>query len=843
MLQVTPVSDGWRVGLSRAAEGTPPGAANWNVPASVPGCVHTDLMAAALLADPYLDQNETAQHWIGNSDWLFETTVDVPMGDRVDVVFGGVQTVAEVRCEGAVLGTTANMHRSYRFDVTAWAGSRVRLSVTCLSTRAHALAEKERLGARPGSYEEPYHYVRTMACSFGWDWGPTLLTCGIWKPVRFEAWAGGRLASVRPTARVSGESGVVAVRVRVDRAGNGLGSAEGCGLGDLVVTARCSGSTATATLPPGVDEGHLELAIPRIDLWWPAGMGGQPLYDLTVELSDGSAVLDRWQRRIGFRHVELETHADAYGATFGFRVNGTPVFARGFNWIPDDCFPARITRERLESRIGQALAANANLLRVWGGGMYESDDFYDICDERGVLVWQDFLFACAAYPEEEPLAGEVQAEARENVERLMPHPSLVLWNGNNENIWGHEDWGWREELAGRTWGWGYYTDLLPRVVAEVDPGRPYWPGSPYSELDSPGVGGADDAPLVPHPNDPAYGPTHIWTVWNRSDYSTYREWRPRFVAEFGYQAPPTWATLTSAIHDQPLTTDSPGMLAHQKARGGNRKLLDGMRAHLPGPRDMATWHYLTQVNQAEAIRYGIEHFRSLQPLCRGAILWQLNDCWPVTSWSAVDGGGRRKPLWYAVRRAFRPRLATIQPGAEEGRPDLVLVNETESAWPAAVTLCRLGFDGRRFAEARVDGQVEPYGVVRLPIPPDLCEPEDRTAEVLVADVDDGGSRTRALWFFAEDKDLRLVEGGLEAEVRQEHGRVAVTVHARHLARHVMLQADRIDPGAGLDEQLVTLLPGESVTFVVETDVVSGDWVAPPVLWSLDDVMQGADDDV
>nr|BFE84483.1 hypothetical protein GCM10020093_070840 [Planobispora longispora] len=236
-------------------------------------------------------------------------------------------------------------------------------------------------------------------------------------------------------------------------------------------------------------------------------------------------------RKIGFRSVRL----DRTGGAFTLHVNDVPVFVRGANWIPDDCFPARVTRERLAGRFEQALGAGINLLRVWGGGLYESEDFYDLADERGLLVWQDFPFACAAYPEEEPFRSEVEAEARENVARLAHRPSLVLWCGNNENIEGHADWGWQEELAGRSWGSGFYYDLLPSIVAELDPTRPYWPGSPYS-----------GAPGLP-PNDPASGTIHIWDVWNREDYTRYAAYRPRFVAEFGFQGPPAYATLRRAV--------------------------------------------------------------------------------------------------------------------------------------------------------------------------------------------------------------------------------------------------------------------------------------------------------
>lgn len=318
------------------------------------------------------------------------------------------------------------------------------------------------------------------------------------------------------------------------------------------------------------------------------------------------------------------------------------------NWIPEDVFPSRVTPERYRRRLEQAAAAGVDLVRVWGGGIYEDRAFYDICDELGLMVWQDFPFACAAYPEGEPLRSEIEAEARENVVRLMPHPSLVLWNGNNENLWGFKDWDWEPALAGASWGEAYYLDLLPRITAETDPTRPYWAGSPWS--------GSWEV----HPNDPGHGTAHSWDVWNREDYTGYLNEVPRFVAEFGWQAPPAYATLRRALSDRPLTPDSPGMLHHQKAEDGNGKLDRGLAHHFAPPADFDTWHYLTQLNQARAVATGVEHWRSHWPRCAGTILWQLNDCWPVTSWAAIDGDGREKPLYHELKRLYADRLLTLQ---------------------------------------------------------------------------------------------------------------------------------------------------------------------------------------
>jgi beta-mannosidase len=544
----------------------------------------------------------------------------------------------------------------------------------------------------------------------------------------------------------------------------------------------------------------VRLRVPDVRLWWPHGYGEPDRYTVQVGLDAGPRKLADWSGTVGFRTVRLDTAPDADGTPFALSVNGVPVFARGVNWIPDDAFPSRVTHERYAARLIQARDANVNLIRVWGGGIYESEDFYDLCDELGLLVWQDFLFACAAYAEEEPLRGEVEAEAREAVTRLSPHPSLVLWNGCNENIWGHEDWDWKPALDGRTWGWGYYTDLLPKIVAELDPTRPYSAGSPHSL-------GVDT-----HPNDPEHGTLHIWDVWNEVDYTVYRDYRPRFVAEFGFQGPPAWATLTRAIHDEPRTPDSPAMLAHQKAEDGNGKLHRGLAPHLPAPATFEDWHWATSLNQARAISLAIEHFRSLSPLCQGAVVWQLNDMWPVTSWSAVDGDGRRKPLWYALRHAFADQLLTLQP--RDGGLALAAVNDSPEVWSGQAAVTRCGFDGKELARAAVTIDVAPRSVAVIPLPDQVALAGDAAAELVHADAADAGT---AFWFFAEDVDSRLPRPEFDVTAEAGADGYRLTVTAATLVRDLAVLADRVAPDAVVDETLVTLLPGQTAVFHIRAE--------------------------
>ncbi|MFF2629311.1 glycoside hydrolase family 2 protein [Kitasatospora griseola] len=774
MKDTTPLDQGWN--LHHDGE---------LLPATVPGCVHTDLLAAGRIPDPYLDANELEVAWIGRRDWTYslDLTAHGSTHERTDLVFDGLDTVATVTLGDTVLGATRNMHRRYRFDATGLGGP-----LTVRFTSAYTEAERVRgiVGERPNEYPEPFQYIRKMASSFGWDWGPTLPTAGIWKSVRYEHWSTARIADVRPLVTVDGATGRVEVYLTVERTAAGAGRP---------LTARATVAGAEAETVFDGDSAVLVLEAADVARWWPRGHGDQTRYELAVTLADGDGRLDAWQRRIGFRTVELHRTPDATGTPFTLAVNGEPLFVRGANWIPDDTLITRVTPARYRTCLLQAVDANVDLIRVWGGGIYEQDAFYDLCDELGLLVWQDFPFACAAYPEEQPLRGEIEAEARDNVVRLMPHPSLVLWNGNNENQWGFRDWGWEEKLRGDSWGEGYYLGLLPRIVAELDPTRPYSAGSPWS--------GSWDH----HPNDVDHGTHHSWDVWNREDFAEYRATVPRFVAEFGWQAPPAHATLRRALPHETLAADSPGMLHHQKAGDGNGKLRRGLERHFDVPDDFDRWHYLTQLIQARAIATGIEHWRSHWPHCAGTIVWQLNDCWPVSSWAAVDGDGRRKPLHHELRRLYADRLLTLQPADRDGAPRAALVNQSAEPWTTTLRLRRLDTTGRQLAEHTEEIAVPPRAVHQLPLPDGMMTDQGTVKEYLVADADG----LRAVHFPAADRHFAYPRPEFDLDVTAAgDGAVDVRITARTLIRDLLLQPDRLHADATADRGLTTLLPGEQV---------------------------------
>ena len=853
MMHVKPLDGPWSLCLApgRAADAAPRGLHGRSVRATVPGCVHTDLLAAGLIDDPYRDGNDLAQAWIGQCDWLYATGFDLPAEalaqQRIELACDGLDTIATLTFNGVVVGSSLNMHTACRFDVTHLARvSGNELTVRFDSPLAWARAQQQRLGVLPATGNGsnpplPHNFIRKMACNFGWDWGPALVTAGIWRPIRIEAYSGGRIERVRPlVTRADADRAEVALRV--DTA-----AAHADAPATLALSWRLDDPDGR-----GVADGHLavaagqcagdEVSIDRPRLWWPVGHGDAALYRLTVRLEDarGEAV-QQVSHRIGLRRVELVTEPDArpwgggpvagkQGATFHLKVNGRRVYCKGANWIPDDCFPSRLTRQRYRRRIEQAREANMNMLRVWGGGIYESTDFYEHCDELGIMVWQDFCFACALYPEEEPFASLVAAEAADNVARLARHPSLVIWNGSNENIWGTFDWGepWRRPRVegSRTWGAGYYFDVLPEAVAKWDGTRPYWPSSPYSGT------------MQRHPNDNEYGNRHIWDVWHGpGEYRNYLAHYPRMSSEFGFHGPACWPTLAHVIPPTERRWDSPAMRHHNRnsaQRDGQEQTNERLADDFPvpsAPDRFDDWLYLAQVMQARALEMAVSWFRALSPWNGGALYWQLNDCWPASSWSAIDGQGRPKPLWYASRRFFAPRLITIkprrviEPPAAALDPPLAvyLHNDTGQPWAATLELRQLAMDGRELASHRQAMTVEPWQTASAAVPEAMA---GDVQSLLLAEF--GGDRATS--FFRPDKQLAYPDPAFDAELSRQGDVHRLTITARSLLRDLCLFADRLDFEATVSDQMLTLVPGDRFTFEIHSvrDLALAELTAPPV---------------
>jgi beta-mannosidase len=657
-------------------------AAGWiDIPA--PGDIYTALIDAKRLAHPFEGRHEADAGWVRDREWWWQTTFIAPppdRGEQVRLVFEGLDTFATIYLDGEMLGKTSNMFRTYTFDISeALKRDGLHRIAICFATTAESTAGQNfpawgAFADRISSSRR--NLMRKAQFGWGWDWGPDLPTVGIWQPVRLERRKNSSIASVNfTTLSISEAHADARVSIDIDRAP---------GSGSLRADISLLDPDGRAVLTKSVsitDRTDADLEIPAPRLWWTAEMGTPSLYTLQIRLYDGDVLVEDKSRRVGIRTLVLDTSPDPDEpgtSFFRFVLNGVPIFAKGACWIPASSFVADIGTDRYRDLMRAAVDANMNMIRIWGGGIYEPDAFYDICDELGLLVWQDFMFACAPYPEDDPVFVEnVRREIEDQVRRLRGHACIALWCGNNENQAMH--W-FNGLLSGEDKllpGALYYDTLIPGILAQLDPQTAYWPGSPE--------GG-------PSPNSMRAGDVHNWTVWHgiplvadknplsgydRSPegvaYTRYAEDNARFVSEFGIQAAPAMATLKRWMASEDLELGTPGFLGRVKdvpeKANAMMRTVTGIPANLEEYVDFTMW------TQAEGMKFGIEHYRRRKPHCSGALIWQFNDCWPCVSWSLVDYDGEKKASYHAVKRAFAPVLASFKALGGD-RFELWITNDT-----------------------------------------------------------------------------------------------------------------------------------------------------------------------
>lgn len=777
-----------------------------NLRGVVPGCVHTDLMRLGLIEDPYHDDNEHACQWVSSTAWTyrcrFDRLCDLNQGDAMELVADGIDTVAVVTLNGVELGAVENMHVSQVWRVEhLLRDTNNELEVRFAAPLIEAKRRETEYGPMPRAMPgiEPYNFVRKMACNFGWDWGPVLTTVGLWQPIYLRRFQAARFDRIRPLV-MRADKDIAELRVHPDIARAHQSSDEPLRY-DLVLYDADGGTVtqANGTIQGGGADA-VTLLIDKPQRWWPRGYGDQPLYRLEAYLYNSRGrLLDHVVRRVGLRQVELDRSEDEAGSAFTLRINGRPVFCKGANWIPDDCFPSRVTPEQVYHRLDQACEANMNMLRVWGGGLFESDYFYERCDELGLMVWQDMLFACAMYPEA-MLRNTLEVEVRQNAARLSSHASLVIYCGGNESIWFHyQREAWRELLNGRPWGESFYRELIPQWLGETDPSRPYIVNSP------------DNTDHEGSPNDAQHGVMHLWEAWKREPGTSYRNHRPRFASEFGFCGPANPATLRRVVtgYDD-CRPDDRKLMGRFKAVGGEESLNKHYADFFDPNDDLDAWNYLAQVVQARSVITGVEWFRSLWPYCTGSLYWQLNDCWPTISWSAISSDGSPKLLWHASKRSLADRLVTILPDGDALA--CVLINDSDETWVDTARLRRVKLNGESLVEQTQTFEVGPRSVHRLPLPQGMTDSAQGERELLVADVD----VLRATWFFKPDKAIAFDTPRADISIRSTDDGYEIDVTAHSLLRDLVLWQDAIAPRVRVDNQLVTLLPGERHRFTVHT---------------------------
>lgn len=836
-MAVTPerlvIGKGWSfrllTGHSQAA--AHPEAGAWRA-ASVPGTVHTDLFAQRLIPDPYVGAPEAGLQWIGLADWEYRTRFDAPRSSveaaRSDLVFEGLDTFAEVWLNGEKLLDADNAFRTWRVPVQGKLRTKANeLRIVLRSPISKLLPQVQAMPHKiAGNYPSPYgdeppdamtaNFVRKPGYHYGWDWGPRYVTAGIWKPVVLQSWNTVRIADLQLRQdHVDEARADVAAVLSADAVRDGafelrLWQTSPDGKRTLAAQQRLA-------LHAGSNRVEIPLHIERPQRWFPAGYGAQPLYRFELEVGDGKAVLARTSARTGLRSMELRREPDGKGRSFYFAVNGIPVFAKGANTIPFDMFQPRVGKAQLRRVLESARAANMNFLRSWGGGYYESEDFYDLADELGLLVWQDFMFGGGMQPAyDDAFRASVVAEARDNVRRLRNHPSLALWCGNNE-----------EEIAWKYWGpgkalteadpafarkvWDGYVQLfgtdLRKVVAEEGGGIAYWASSPSDDL-------AEVA------NTPASGDMHYWEVWGNPAHppSKYLEITPRFMSEYGLQAWPVQRTIDAFARRSEQGIATPVIEAHQKfmAGKGNERLMKYVNYEFGEPADFPSFVYLSQAAQAEGIELAALHHRASRPYTMGSLYWQLNDVWPGASWSSVDWFGRWKALQFHARRFYAPVAVAALRGAEGGAA-VTLLNDRTRTVRGELRLRVMSLEGKLLREERRPVELAPLSAAKVAAYTDaeLLGNADPASTVAVFDLQaEGEPASRSVVYFRAAKEMQWPDAGLRAELQRDGKGYALELHAARFARAVWVDFGNAD--AELSDNALTLLPGESVRLRVSS---------------------------
>lgn len=667
--------------------------------AAVPGSVLHDLLKAGRIEDPFYRENELKAKEIASRDYEYERefTAGKELLACKNLVLRceGLDTLADVSINGKPVISANNMYRTYEADVGSLLNEDCNSIRILLHSPVRFIDEKHNENPLWGTSDAMagFPHIRKGHSMFGWDWGPQIPDSGIWRSMSILGFEQDRLDDVYIIQKHDAGTVRLDIRVRMNGWANSKanggnvesslmgssGKSSGAGVLQIrvVLTSPCGKIVEKCVTPAGREE-HILLKVENPELWWPNGYGSQPLYNVRVELLGtneltvgklqidelpAGELLDSRCFDIGLRTVRVKREKDQWGESFEFEINGVSIFAMGADYIPEDNLLPRCSRERTEKLIKSCIEANFNCIRVWGGGYYPEDYFYELCDQYGLLVWQDFMFACAVYELTDEFAENISKEAEDNIKRLRHHASLAIWCGNNEmeEAWKH--WDFPKTEKHRSHYLKMFEEILPKAAAEHDPQTFYWPSSPSS-------GGGFD-----NPNDENRGDVHYWDVWHGlKPFTDYRKFTFRFVSEFGFQSFPGMKTVETFTLPEDRNIFSTVMESHQKNGSANGKILYYLSENFKYPKDFDSLLYTSQLLQAEAIKYGVEHWRRNRGRCMGAIYWQLNDCWPVASWASIDYYGRWKALHYFAKRFYAPVLLTA---CEDGlKVSLHVSNET-----------------------------------------------------------------------------------------------------------------------------------------------------------------------
>lgn len=796
------------------------------MPADVPGTVHTDLINNNIIEDPYYRLNERNVQWVDKTDWEYRSSFFVGNNllskDVIELRLNGIDTHSDIYINGNKVIETNNMFTKWIVDCKKYLKyGKNSIKVILRSAINIGLDKRAKLGfTLPGAENDQSEigglgdtkvcvFSRKPGYHFGWDWGPRLVTSGIWQNIELVAWNLANIDNIYiKQNKIDTEIADLEFTVEIESV-NKKNITLITLIDDSIINSR------KINLIPGFNNISYPITISSPELWWPNGLGDQRLYNVEIQLRDNENLISKKNQSLGLRTIEVVQDKDSIGASFYFKVNGFPVFMKGANYIPQDIFLNRPSNEDYNYLINSAKDANFNMLRVWGGGIYEKDIFYDLCDKAGILVWQDFMFACAMYPGNEEFLENVKREAIQNVKRLRSHPSIAIWCGDNEILSAWNRWGWKEDVYENQGAdivdsvWYAYENIfhkiLPKVVEEYDSTRLYWSSSPSS-----GFGELENGKS---------GDNHYWGVWwGKEPFDKYEEFIPRFMSEFGFQSFPTFKSVKKYTTEEDWNIYSPVMKSHQRSSIGNATIEEYMKRDYHIPENFEEFLYVGQLLQAKGIKMGIEAQRRAMPYCMGSLYWQLNDCWPVASWSSIDYYGNWKALHYEVRNAFKEVIISTE--IRDDNLNLYIVSDKLLDTEATLELTLMDFNGRIIKSINEDiiinaNSSKVYNKVDIS---SLTNNLNKSQLLLLSKIKSKDSVIIDLdiTYFVSPKNLLLISPKIDYEILDwDKKSFVIEVSTDVLAKNVFLQ---YEAEGQFSDNYFDIPPNESVRIIFSSDM-------------------------
>lgn len=763
--------------------------------ASVPGNVYTDLLDHNLIPDPFIKTNEEKVQWVATKNWEYKTTFNISDDELkkefIELTFEGLDTYAKVYVNNQLLITTNNAFRTYKLNIKEQA-KKVNVLRIAFTNTDKVETEKE----KNNPYKLPEGkriYTRKAQFQYGWDWGPKLNTSGIWKAVKLKTWNALLFEDVYiKQQKVTSENANFEIEFTIESTSDKSVN--------IFTVANKQSQTNLIAIKKGKHIYTISFDIKNPKLWWTHNLGTPHLYQFDFQLIENNLIKDEKSINKGIRTIKLITDKDDKGATFHFELNGKPVYMKGANYIPQNSFQNKVTDTHYEKLLTDVTNSNMNMLRVWGGGIYENDIFYDLCDEKGILVWQDFMFACAMYPGDPAFLENVKQEAIDQVTRLRNHASIALWCGNNENAEGWSRWGWQanrsEKEKAAIWKdyQAVFSNILPKTVANLHTEIKYWESSPKYGRGNPKYEFEGDA--------------HDWWVWHdATPFEHFEEKVPRFMSEYGFQSFPSYETLKHINQSENIDLKTAAIKSHQKHSRGFQLMKEYMQRDYQIPTNDADYAYVSQLVQAKGITMGIEAHRRAKPYNMGTLFWQLNDCWPAISWSSIDYFGNWKALQYKAKKSFENVL--ISSRIQNDTIHTFIINDTFEGIQNNLVLELQDFKGNVVWSDSIKVNVKPSSSEEFYQVP--MHTYDKTRLVLVAKINE----TSSLFYLEKPKNLNLLKGTISKTVLKTDTGFTITLKSAVLQKGVFLFTKY---KGHFSDNFFDLLPNKEVTILFNTDV-------------------------